>query len=237
MKANCAASGLVEHQFPPRAGTEARNSLPLVAPAVCPGTGWLASAVLEPPLLHCLAQGDPGAFWPLWLAHRDYLFQLCCHYLEGRRADAEDALERVWPKALAGLPRVALQMTNLKAWLGRVAVNVCRDIHREEHCRRWELTDVEDAPVEADESFAAPDLDPAETLLLHELEDFLAGAVHDLPPGLRPAAELFFLEDCSADEVGKPGAFSLQRPSAAARGRVDLWSSRGEGERPWQSKG
>jgi len=183
-------------------------------------------------LLRCCAQGDPGAFWPLWLAHRDFLFQLCSHYLDGRRADAEDALERVWQKALAGLPRVALQMTNLKAWLSRVAVNVCRDILREDHCRRWELTDMNDAAAEGDKPFATADLGPGETLLLHELEEVLRGAIHDLPPSLRTAAQLYFLEDCSADEAARALAITvanahkrIQRARALLKERVEAYLS------------
>lgn len=191
-----------------RCGVGAKQ-IPVHSSSWANSTLWLAPGAPEPLLLRCFAQGDPGAFWLLWLAHRDFLFQLCSHYLDGRRADAEDALERVWQKALAGLPRVALQMTNLKAWLGRVAVNVCRDIQREDHCRRWELTDMNDTAAEGDEPFASADLDPGETLLLHELEEVLRGAIHDLPPGLRPAAQLFFLEDCSPDEVARALAITV----------------------------
>jgi DNA-directed RNA polymerase specialized sigma24 family protein len=146
----------------------------------------------EPELLHRLAAGDLDAFWSLWLAHQDFLFRLCCHQMQGRRADAQDAL--------AGLPRVALQITNLRGWLGRVAANVCRDIHRENQCRRWGAR-MDDALLEEDAPLASCEADPGEALLLRELEDRLQRATAALPSGLREAAELLFLQDSTAEEV------------------------------------
>jgi RNA polymerase sigma factor (sigma-70 family) len=177
--------------------------------ALRPWKAGPAGAGPEPPLLRRLAQGDPNAFWGLWLLHHDYLFHLCLQRMDARPADAEDALARVRQKALAGLPRVARQMANLKGWLGRIAVNVCCDIHRENQCRHRASQELDQALDEADETCASSAADPGEALLEHELEEFLRSAIGELPANLRAAAELFLLQDCSPEEVARSLAITL----------------------------
>lgn len=203
-------------------------------PAACSGGECSAEYDAEVPLLRRLAAGDASAFWALWLWHSDYLQRLCLQELDARQADAEDALARARQRAFSRLPRVALQMTNLKGWLVRVTTNVCHDIRREDRCRPWQSANLSNAGSEADEACAAPDCDPAEALLLRELEDFLRCAVHKLQPRLRAAAELYFLEEDTPAGVAEHLAISvanahkrIQRARALLKAAVQVYLSAG----------
>ena len=85
----------------------------------------------EQQLLAAMSRGDAGAFWNLWALHQQHLYAVCARALDGNRAEAEDALGQVMLKARQQLTVSASQIAAPRAWLTRLARNLCIDIQRD----------------------------------------------------------------------------------------------------------
>jgi RNA polymerase sigma factor (sigma-70 family) len=69
----------------------------------------------------------PEWFWSLWRKHAIRLFAICLREMDRNRADAEDAVAEAMLRAYSKIPA---SLDNAEAWLTRVTINVCRDLHR-----------------------------------------------------------------------------------------------------------
>jgi RNA polymerase sigma factor (sigma-70 family) len=151
-------------------------------------------------LLDALAAGNHAAFWPLWDLYKGHLYHVCLWQMDGVREDAEDALSRSMLRALDKLPRMCGRIQNVGAWLSRLTVNLCVDMHREQKRDARRLENIDDVLPAAGEVLQA-DADSPETVFLHrEAIDYVCDVINDLPPRLRePFALRFFQEMAYCD--------------------------------------
>jgi RNA polymerase sigma factor (sigma-70 family) len=149
-------------------------------------------------LLHSLAQGNSRAFWELWGLYKPHLYQICLSHMVGVREDAEDALSRSMLRALDKLPRTGPQIENVRAWLSRLTVNLCADMHRERRRRARHLEPIDVIPFA--DSRPVGDDSPEDAFLNREAYVCMRHAVNDLPARLRePFALRFFHEMAYGD--------------------------------------
>ena len=150
----------------------------------------------EDSALKHLTQGDPNAFWSLWMRYHDDLYSHCLQWMGGDREDAEDALSRASIKAWNALPQYADKITNLRGWLIRLTHNLCVDIHRE-NARRVRLIQ----HIKEKEAVAYM-YDPSEDALLHdEIRKCILRAIDALAPRLREAVILRLLKGMSYQDI------------------------------------
>lgn len=118
----------------------------------------------------------------------------------GNVADAEDVFQTVFLR-LHQADGGFQDDSHLKAWLLRVTVNCCNDVHRSPWRRRRNAFDdalVDSLPAPSDES-PGPSSDERENETLEEL----AAALARLAPKQRTAVHLFYFEDYSTDEIAR----------------------------------
>jgi RNA polymerase sigma factor (sigma-70 family) len=166
----------------------------LIAPVASPEL----SDICEQSLLDRLAAGDAMAFWDLWSRHQKLLFSICYVYMDHHYEDAEDALSIIREKARETLPRDARKVRNLTAWLTRMTVNLCIDIYRRDKNRLRRVGRFKNTLSERLSTLqSSDDACPAARLLDSEVRAIVSGAVESLPPRLRVASALYFLEELS----------------------------------------
>lgn len=155
-------------------------------------------------LLCRVAEGNTVAFWMLWDLHKGHLYHLCLWQMEGAREDAEDALSRAMLRALEKLPNNACKIENFRAWLSRLTLNLCVDMHRERrrHVRR--LESFENAVPGFNDRLLTADTDsPEEGLINREVFDYVCRAVDDLPKRLREPFVLRFFQEMDYREIAE----------------------------------
>jgi RNA polymerase sigma factor (sigma-70 family) len=151
-------------------------------------------------LLDSLAQGNSCAFWELWGLHQAQLYQICLSHMVGVREDAEDALSRSMLRALDKLPHVSPQIENVKAWLIRLTLNLCADMHRERKRRTRRLEQMDDGLAPGVDLGPREGYSPEELFLSQEGYTSICEAIDDLPDRLRePFALRFFQEMAYVD--------------------------------------
>lgn len=153
---------------------------------------------------------DPsGIFCGLWARHESTLMRKCVGWMSGRIDEAEEALSRARLLAFRKYPAKVDEIKEPMAWFNRLTHNVCMDLHRElkrERARQVADSDmVEDA---SDLGWGCDSASPERRYLRDELETHLKTCVRELPPKLREAMELLFLEDCSYQEIAERLAIS-----------------------------
>jgi RNA polymerase sigma-70 factor (ECF subfamily) len=163
-------------------------------------------------LLRRLAAGDSDAFWALWHSYRARLFQICYAQMGRHQEDAEDALSDVMHRAREFLPREAGKVRSLGAWLRRLTLNVCIDLHRRRRTRSAEeyLPGMEAA---SDRTLQFPC--PASQFMAAEVRGLVTTAIESLPERLRAAARLFFLEEAPYSAIAE--TLSIAEPNARKR--------------------
>ena len=138
-----------------------------------------------------------------------------CYRMLGERAAAEDATQetflRLWTNAARWEPR---RGASLRAWLTRVAMNICLDRLR----RRAREAPADAAPESADD---APRAD--EAMIAADARDAVAAAIAGLPPRQRQAIVLCHYEERSNIEAAEIMETSVEAmESLLARGRRAL---------------
>jgi RNA polymerase sigma-70 factor (ECF subfamily) len=83
----------------------------------------------DPALAARAARGDAGAFGDLYERYLDEIFRFIFYRILDQE-EAEDLTERVFLKAWEALPKVRRPVSNVRAWLYRVARNQVIDRHR-----------------------------------------------------------------------------------------------------------
>jgi RNA polymerase sigma-70 factor (ECF subfamily) len=174
------------------------------------------------------ARRDPAQFDALYRKYLAQVYSFAFYELRDHHA-AEDATERVFMKALAGLPRfeervgdfatasgsadygsvategAADDASTFRVWLFQIARNVLANEHR--HHRRRPV-----APLEEALGVSAPD-DIAEAAVAREAGSAAWQAVARLPDDRRRAVILRFVDEMSTSEI----AAVLGRSEGAVR--------------------
>ncbi len=161
------------------------------------------------PLILALQQGDDGALDELMRRHRDGVYRAAMRSLNNA-SDAADVVVETFSKAYFAAGRFK-PGASVKAWLYRIALNLCRDrvrwLARRSH---WFSLD---QPVSRQEDqsgsatwhdrVAAPVPGPAALAERSEAYERLREEVAKLPGRLRDALVLFALEGYSQEECAQ----------------------------------
>jgi RNA polymerase sigma factor (sigma-70 family) len=161
-------------------------------------------------LLTALAQGDSEAFWRLWVGYHDYLYRLCLRQMGGNREEAEDALSKAMVKAWYCLPDYAAKINDLRAWLTRLILNLCVDIHRHRNRYARGVVSIEEMRLADEEDITQVFESPEQALLGKEMRLYLANAIDDLPTVLRRTSVLYFIQEMSYRDIADYLALSIE---------------------------
>jgi RNA polymerase sigma-70 factor (ECF subfamily) len=131
--------------------------------------------------------GDELAFRQLYRRHSPYLYQFVIRVLGGNETDAEDVIQETWIRAVDGLSGFRWD-SELRTWLGGIALNLCRGIFRRRD-RDWLRLEP------CTESGAATTQPPADVRI--DMERALAR----LPDGYRTVLVLHDVEGFRHDEI------------------------------------
>jgi RNA polymerase sigma-70 factor (ECF subfamily) len=137
--------------------------------------------------------GENSGFVDLYHRQVDTVYRVCYTYLRNA-ADTEDAVQSVFMKLLAK-PTVFQSEEHEKAWLIRVASNLCKDQLKNSWAKRSSLEDV------------------AEPFTEDEKHDETLEEVLKLPDNLRICVYLYYYEGYNAAEI----ADIIQRPHSTVR--------------------
>jgi RNA polymerase sigma factor (sigma-70 family) len=175
-------------------------------------------------LVRLALAGDRGAFAVLVARHRPMLVGVCRRAL-GDPGLAEDAAQEAVLQAMVSLERLE-RPERFGAWLGGIALNVCRRWHRDQAREDWSLAALTGGR-------ALPDPTPAAPPAAAEAADAarrVRRAVGRLPAGQRAAVVLFYLMGMAHREVAATlgigvGAVKtrLHKGRAALREELAAW--------------
>jgi len=160
--------------------------------------------------------GDSSAFEELMEIHEQLVLRTAGRLL-GRREEARDAAQEVFLRLYRHLPSIR-QEHDLKPWLYRVTVNVCRDIARKNYrVPTLPLEEHEIEPQSADGTSIIEDLD------LARRRELMRSALGRLPEGERAAVILRDIEGLSSAEAARAlGSSAATIRSQVASARVKL---------------
>jgi RNA polymerase sigma factor (sigma-70 family) len=134
-----------------------------------------------------------AAFWPIWLAHRDYLHRYSLRFSSGNMADAEDAMGEAMLKAAQAFPHAAIR--NHRAWLLRLVHNACMDRYRVKERQNRLMNDIADDDGQSVPAIVPkPNRSPEDLLGALELITCLQDALMRLPQSLAEPL-LLYLDD------------------------------------------
>ena len=157
--------------------------------------------------------GESAAFAGLVARYRDRLGRYAVRML-GNRADAEDALQETFVRAYRSLGRCT-DPDRFGAWAFGILVNRCRTIGAQ-RARRERIQVADEAAVLR----AAVTDDPAGR---QELREAITAALARIPPLLREAFLLKFVEDLSYEEMAEmTGASVPALKMRVLRARAEL---------------
>jgi RNA polymerase sigma-70 factor (ECF subfamily) len=157
--------------------------------------------------------GDLDAFNLLVERYQGLVFNVCLRMLSDRAA-AEDAAQEAFISAYRALGR--FRGGSFRAWLLRIAANLCYD-----EMRRWRRRPL---PLEAAADLAAPTAQSPESALMRgELAGHLQRGLASLPADQRLALVLRDVQGLAYEEIAQAMACSLGTvKSRIARGRARL---------------
>ena len=129
---------------------------------------------------HFLRRRDEKSFLTLFRAHTPALMAMALRMMRGSKADAEDAVQEAWMRAVATMPRFAWR-SSFRTWLVGIVVNCCR-----EHLRKGpppaqvprEARD--DTNFDLERGIAELPDSAREVFILHEIYGFTHEEVGDL---------------------------------------------------------
>jgi RNA polymerase sigma factor (sigma-70 family) len=152
-------------------------------------------------LLRSLADGNADAFWLLWDLYKGHLYHLCLWRMGGVRDDAEEALSRAMLRALNKLQSNGQQIRNPRAWLSKLTLNLCLDLHRERRRQVRRLLSIEDLGLRTGDLVPAVTDSPERAFLNREIIACLCDAVDDLPSRLRDPFVLRFFQEMAYPDI------------------------------------
>ena len=162
-------------------------------------------------LVQRACEGDSVAFRLLVERHQGDVFRCCAHWL-GSREDAQEVCQDVFVRAWQALPDYRHQ-GRLRAWLLRVALNLCRDRARSRSAGQGRLT------VSLETDLLDPvcvGLRPDEASGWRGEMEKLAEGLRALPEALRLPLVLCAIEGLSQEECGDVLGLSIR----AVEGRI-----------------
>jgi len=142
---------------------------------------------------------DPDQlFREVWGEFSPEIFKRCLAWMDGRRADADEAFSRTALQVFRKLPLHARNIVDLRSWLLRLTRNVCMSLHRETRRRREEALEPDADSLRWEIEIAADPNDPERSYLQKELLVFLERSIGGLPERLRQTVwgRLQFDSDC-----------------------------------------
>jgi len=174
----------------------------------------------EASLIERSQRGDLDAFNALVLAYQGQVYSVCLRML-GSQQPAEDATQEAFIAAFRAVSR--FRGGSLRAWLLRIAANVCYDELRRRRSRPQ--VPLEAAPGE--EQFAtepaSPDEPPEERAERQEMARCLERGLASLPADQRLAVILRDVQGLAYEEVAEATGASLGTvKSRISRGRAAL---------------
>jgi len=155
-------------------------------------------------LLAGAVSGDRSAREELFRRHRQIAYRVA-HRLLGNEADALDAVQDGFVKALLRLPKFQGR-SSFRTWLLRVVSNAALDLGRQRGRREWLTLEAVDRGAEHDAD-AAPA--PDHGLELEDLRRQLQRALDQLPPAQRQTFVLHAEADLSYREVADTLGISI----------------------------
>jgi len=140
-------------------------------------------------------EGRTADFRLLVTRYQDIIFRLSTFHL-GNRDDAADATQEVFLRAFRFLPKFRTDAKFLP-WLYTIATNYLKTsgARRTRRLKQETPFDLETLP-------ATRGIDPQKSLILREDAAAVRAEVLRLPPRLRDAAVLYYLEEMSVEETG-----------------------------------
>ena len=164
-----------------------------------------------------LIQGDRTAFWELWILYCDEsLRRHCLFWMDGNRADAEDALSSASLKAWQALPDSMQSLTHVKSWLICLVRNHCVDIQRQRSSRNKCQQRLGAVSSVCKASVWPTQESPEELIVRQEVILGICRALEKLSPSLREAAHLRFVDGLSCHDI----AIQLDLAPATVRKRL-----------------
>jgi RNA polymerase sigma-70 factor (ECF subfamily) len=164
---------------------------------------------IDSELLDAFARdGSDRSFLPLYDRHAAAMYALAYRLLGGREADAADALQEAWLRAIPRLETFRRE-SSLRTWLCGFVVNCCRERFR----GPWFEEIADEASV--------PSVGGHDRRVLDRID--LERALASLPPGARAVVILHDLQGYTHDEIG--GALGIDpgtSKSQLSRGRDAL---------------
>jgi RNA polymerase sigma-70 factor, ECF subfamily len=155
-------------------------------------------AVQDSEFISRLLAKEPEAQKKLFDEYSQRLYGLCFRFLNDA-AEAEDAVQEVFLKALQGLGHFEGHST-LSTWLYRIAVNYCLNIRRQ---WKWRSRLNLDFLTEAEIASEAPTDNPHELVERAEEQDLVRRAISHLPERQRWAIILSRYENKSYQEIAE----------------------------------
>ena len=177
--------------------------------------------------LRAAREGDVAAFNRLVVEYQRLLFNVCYRTL-GSREDAADATQDALLSAFRALAQFNGPVEGLRAWLLRIAVNVCYDQLRRRQRRPADSLDAMAGDVARGESSPADRLpDPApgpeQHTLSAETARAIQAAIDGLPPDQRMTVILCDVQGLSYEEAAHATSVELGTvKSRLSRARAQL---------------
>lgn len=153
-------------------------------------------------LLERISYGDKFAFWQLWNRHKDYLYYQCLKKMGNNIDDAQEALSYSMLRAWEKLPKYALQIKNVRAWLTRLSGNLCIDLHRSNR-KTLNVPEEIDFICSTDRVGISRVATPEANLLHNELSFVLVELIDKLPNQLKAPFILRFCEQLSYSDISQ----------------------------------
>ena len=150
----------------------------------------------EADLLSQSIQGNRAAFGALYEKYLDQIYQYV-YYRIGDHSEAEDLTETVFLKTWQALPKLSKQgkdITNLRAWLYRIAHNLVIDHHR-----------TSKPSISLDQVSSLQDMipDPEHAVQTLQESQQLAAAISQLKPNLQQVLICRFINQLTHSETAK----------------------------------
>ncbi|MDI1479845.1 sigma-70 family RNA polymerase sigma factor [Polyangium sp. y55x31] len=138
-----------------------------------------------------------AAFQEAWSQSEPQLRKLCFRWTGRDPEAARDALGTVAVLALEELAQDRVEISNVRAWLTRLARNACVDIHRERAIKRRAI---ERLTIEGGIESAHAESPEAEQMR-RELDVLVRRAIEGLPPALAETAKLRLVEEEPYEDI------------------------------------
>jgi len=127
-----------------------------------------------------LRRRDERSFLTIFRAHSPALMMMALRLMRGSKADAEDAVQEAWMRAVASLPRFGWR-SSLRTWLCGFVVNCCREISRKGPPPAQVPRDArDDIGLDLERGIAELPEAAREVFVLHEMYGFTHEEVGDL---------------------------------------------------------